>query len=139
MAAGDTALLQCTGWQVTFDGETVSYNTCTTAGNKGRASAQNDWTATVTGFWLGAVDAAFVNNTILSWAFYEQAADATSLWYGNGMIERIDIDIDVEGGGPITYTYNIGGAGVLTPRTAGAEGVPISSKTGKVQWSATLY
>lgn len=119
-----------TNWSLSIGGQMHPYGSSDTSGGTKRVAGQKDWTATVTAL-AQADDPIGVKGATGTLTLYTYST--SNYFAGTAMIESVDVNVDINTGAPIEYTYSFGGTGDVPHTGSGA--TAMSAKNANVDWT----
>ena len=111
----DGEVLEVRGWTLSDTSDNQSYNSSKTKGQMRRVKGVQDWTGSITIYFDEGVRPAVSKGDILPLVLItaEGVSGKGEVGTGQGIVDSIDPEVDVEGGGLIGATLNMSADGAM--------------------------
>ena len=110
-----TEITECRTWSLSLTSDNKAYVSCSTAGQTRRVAGNKDWTASATIYLQDGLDVPFDEGDIaLLELFTDQTAGSGGKYAGQGIVESIEPEVDIEGGELVSATVNFAADGAMT-------------------------
>ncbi len=110
-----TEVTECRTWTLSKTSDNKPYSSCSTAGQKRRVAGTKDWTASITIYLQDGKPPAFDEGDIgLLELFTDQTAGSGGKYSGQGIVESIEPECDIEGGELVSANIAFAADGVMT-------------------------